>query len=45
VRIEVVLEKYFLQLRFFKVDVASLCSKWAYSAELKKHMYLSKENC
>jgi hypothetical protein len=27
------------------VEIGSLCSKLAYSAELKKHMYLFKENC
>jgi hypothetical protein len=26
------------------VEVGCLCSKYAYSAEWKKHMYLSKEN-
>jgi hypothetical protein len=28
----------------FKVEIGSVSSKQAYSAELKKHMYLSKEN-
>jgi hypothetical protein len=28
----------------FKVEIGCVCSKPAYSAELKKHMYLSLEN-
>jgi hypothetical protein len=36
-------KEHFLQFRFFKVDITSFCSKYAYSAELKKHMYFSKE--
>jgi hypothetical protein len=28
----------------FKMEIGSICSKKVYSAELKKHMYLSKEN-
>jgi hypothetical protein len=28
----------------FKVEIGSVCSKLGYSAELKKHMYISKEN-
>jgi hypothetical protein len=37
------LKWYFLQLMFFKVEVSS-CSKYSYLDEMKKHMYLSKEN-
>jgi hypothetical protein len=38
------LMKYFLQLRCFKVEVGSVCSKRACKAEMMKHMCLSKEN-
>jgi hypothetical protein len=31
-------------IRVFKVEIACLFSNLAYSAALKKHMYLSKEN-
>jgi hypothetical protein len=37
-------QKCFLQLRCFKVEVGSVCSKWAYSAKMMKHMYHCKEN-
>jgi hypothetical protein len=44
VRIELVFERNaFLHHRCFTVDIGSVGSKEAYSAELKKHMYLSKE--
>jgi hypothetical protein len=35
---------YFLQLRCFKVEICSICSKQAYSSELKNQIYLSNEN-
>jgi hypothetical protein len=41
---EVALEEYFLQLRGFKVEIACVGQKEAYSSQLKKHMYVSKEN-
>jgi hypothetical protein len=37
-------KEYFLQLWCFKVDIGSVCYKLAYSAKLKKHKNLSKEN-
>jgi hypothetical protein len=37
-------KEYFLEVMLFKVEYASFCSKYAYLAELKKHMYLSNEN-
>jgi hypothetical protein len=37
-------KEYLRQIIIFKVEKGSFCSKKAYSAELKKHMYLSKEN-
>jgi hypothetical protein len=36
--------QHFIQLRYFKMEIVSLCYKYALSAELKKHMCLSKEN-
>jgi hypothetical protein len=36
-------KEYFLQIIVFKVEKCSYCSKEAYSAKLKKHMYLLKE--
>jgi hypothetical protein len=36
-------KEYCLPIRVFKVEKHSIWSKWAYSANLKKHMYLSKE--
>jgi hypothetical protein len=38
------LQEYFLQFRCFKVHKGSFSSKQAYSAKVKKHTYLSKEN-
>jgi hypothetical protein len=38
------IKEYFLQLSSFKVEMADVCSKYDYWAELKKYMYLSKEN-
>jgi hypothetical protein len=38
------LKEYFLQLRSFKVEIGDVCSTYAYSAEFKQYMYLSKEN-
>jgi hypothetical protein len=35
---------YFLPHGVFKVVIGSLCSKQAYSSELKKHTYPNKEN-
>jgi hypothetical protein len=35
--------KYFLPVRGFKVDLGSFVSKGAYSAEMVKHMYLSRK--
>jgi hypothetical protein len=32
-----------MHLKLFKVEIGSICSKYAYSADLKKHMYLSEE--
>jgi hypothetical protein len=37
-------KEYFLQFRFCKLEFGSLCSKQDYSVEVKKHVYLSKEN-
>jgi hypothetical protein len=37
-------KKYFLQLWSFKMETGSVCSKYAYSRVLKKHMYHSKEH-
>jgi hypothetical protein len=36
--------KYFLPVGSFKVEVGSFDYKWAYSGEIVKHMYLSREN-
>jgi hypothetical protein len=33
--------EYFLELGYFKVEIGSVGSKEAYSAELKKYIYLS----
>jgi hypothetical protein len=44
VRIELFIKEYFLQLRSFKLEIGNVCSKEAFLAELKKYMYLSKEN-
>ena len=35
---------YFLQLRWFKVEIGAHFCTLAYSAELKKHMYVSRQN-
>jgi hypothetical protein len=35
--------EYFLQVRIFRVEIGSLCAMFLYPAELKKHIYLSKE--
>jgi hypothetical protein len=37
-------KQHFLHLRCFKVEIGSVSSKLAYSAELKKHMFHSKDN-
>jgi hypothetical protein len=37
-------KEYFLPLWIFKVEIGSLCYKEAYSAQLMKHMYLSKKS-
>jgi hypothetical protein len=37
-------KEYFLPRRCFKVLIGSLCFKLAYSAVLKKHMFLCKEH-
>jgi hypothetical protein len=37
-------KEYSQKLRVLKVDVGSVCSKLAYSADLKKHTCLSKDN-
>jgi hypothetical protein len=37
-------KQYFQNIVAFKVEKGSFYSKWAYSAQLKKHMYLSKDN-
>jgi hypothetical protein len=36
-------KEYFLQIRVFQVEEGLCSSKYAYSAELKKHMYISRE--
>jgi hypothetical protein len=36
--------EYFLQIIVFKVEKGSFCCKQAYSAKLKKHMHISKQN-
>jgi hypothetical protein len=43
-RIELVWLKHFMQILVFKVESVSCFSKKTYSAELKKRMYVSKEN-
>jgi hypothetical protein len=37
-------KQHFLQLRYFKVEIGSVSSKLACSAELKKHMFHLKDN-
>jgi hypothetical protein len=37
-------KEYFLQIRIFKVEKGSFCSKFTFSTNLKKYWYLSKEN-
>jgi hypothetical protein len=37
-------KEYNLQIIVFKLEKGSFSSKWGYSAELKKLMYLSKGN-
>jgi hypothetical protein len=37
-------KEYNLQIMVFKVEIGSFCPKYAYSANLKKHMYLLREN-
>jgi hypothetical protein len=37
-------KEYFLQLRCLKLEIGTVYLKYGYSAELKKHMYFSKEN-
>jgi hypothetical protein len=37
-------KEYFLPISVFKVEKCSFCSNYTYLAELKKHMYLSKED-
>jgi hypothetical protein len=37
-------KKYFLQILVFIVEIGCVCSRKAYYAELKKHMYLYKGN-
>jgi hypothetical protein len=36
-------KEYFLKPQTIKLAIGSVCSKKAYSPDLKKHMYLSKE--
>jgi hypothetical protein len=37
-------KEYFLKLTYFNREKFSVFSKYAYSAEVKKHIYLSNEN-
>jgi hypothetical protein len=36
-------KEFFLPIIVFKMEKGLYCSKWAYSAHYKKHIYLSKE--
>jgi hypothetical protein len=36
-------KEYFLKIIVFQVKKGSLCSKWAYSVELKRHLYIYEE--
>jgi hypothetical protein len=37
------LKEYFLKIVFFQGKLCFVCSREAYAAKLKKHMYLSEE--